>query len=252
MTASDRTGRIQSHRFAWIPPMAIPERCEDSIHVLLWQVNGTSDFTTGDDTFPVLEGHALWIPVGTRHNFTVRENSVVTAFAFPVVDLATTLSKLTIVSVDEPLSRLMHALHVAQTIDISPPPDLTRQILSIIEGSSPGDTNLPLPSSPEARAVAETILFNPGDVRSVAELAASVHVSPRTIERRFLAETGTTVRQWRIRARMTTAIELLRADTSVAAVAHRVGYTNVTSFRRAFTEHFGESPTCFARRFRSR
>lgn len=37
--------------------MAIPERCEDSIHVLLWQVNGTSDFTTGDDTFPVLEGH---------------------------------------------------------------------------------------------------------------------------------------------------------------------------------------------------
>ena len=178
--------------------------------------------------------------------------SVVTALAFPVVDLATTLSKLTIVSVDEPLSRLMHALHVAQTIDISPPPDLTRQILSIIEGSSPGDTNLPLPSSPEARAVAETILFNPGDVRSVAELAASVHVSPRTIERRFLAETGTTVRQWRIRARMTTAIELLRADTSVAAVAHRVGYTNVTSFRRAFTEHFGESPTCFARRFRSR
>lgn len=155
MTASDRTGRIQSHRFAWIPPMAIPERCEDSIHVLFWQVNGTSDFTTGDDTFPVLEGHALWIPVGTRHNFTVRENSVVTALAFPVVDLATTLSKLTIVSVDEPLSRLMHALHVAQTIDISPPPDLTRQILSIIEGSSPGDTNLPLPSSPEARAVAD-------------------------------------------------------------------------------------------------
>lgn len=50
---------------------------------------------------------------------------------------------------------------------------------------------------------------------------------------------------------MEAAAILLRSDASLDAVAHRVGYTNVNSFRRVFTGHFGLSPTAFQSRYKS-
>lgn len=40
-------------------------------------------------------------------------------------------------------------------------------------------------------------------------------------------------------------------DVSPDTVVHRVGYTNVNSFRRMFKGHFGLSPTEYAARYRA-
>src|SRR5699024_2159423 len=59
-----------------------------------------------------------------------------------------------------------------------------------------------------------------------------------------------TLRQWRIRNRLAAAARLLRGDTSVQAVAQRVGSTHVSAVRRVFASHDGMSPTEYRKRFR--
>lgn len=233
----------------WIPPVSVSGMREDHLHVLLWQVRGTADLAVEGDNHSLMVGHALWIPVGVRHEFTVHANSVTMPLFFDVDETATTLREPTLVTVDGDLRTLMLAYTVSWTTAIKPKANLARQILALIEQSPVVSTALPMPTTEAAQAIAQTLRFNPGDIRSVEELAESVHTSSRTIERAFQAETGMTLRRWRILIRMEAAAILLRSDSSLDAVAHRVGYTNVNSFRRVFKGHFGLSPTEYVDRY---
>lgn len=219
--------------------------------MLLWQVRGTADLDVDGASIALSAGSALWIPVGVRHCFTVESNSITMPLFFDSTSIATTLTATTSISVDRDLRTLMLAYSVAWSSTITPAANLSRQLLSLIEDSRVPLTAPPLPTSPPARTVAEALRFNPGDIRSAEELALSAHASLRTIERAFLAETSMTLRQWRIRTRLAAAARLLRGDTSVQAVAQRVGYTHVNAFRRVSTSHYGMSPTKYRKRFRT-
>jgi AraC-like DNA-binding protein len=156
------------------------------------------------------------------------------------------------VEVDRDLHALMLAYTVSETTIVRPPADLARQIIALLEARPGPSTALALPASGPAREIAEALLRDPGDGRSAEQLAASVHASVRTVERAFLAETGMTLGSWRSRRRMEAALVLLRADTVIDAVAHRVGYTSVNAFRRAFSRQMGITPTQYAQRFAAR
>lgn len=239
-------------RGPWIPSVEIAERCEESVHILLWQVRGRADVFIEGETNELVAGQALWIPAGCRHGFTVRASSVTVPVIFEVAEVATTLQRPSQVAVDRDMRTLMLAHTVASSTIVQPNADLARQILAMIERRPVFSGSLPLPPEGPARRIAEALLFTPGDPRSVEELATSVHTSVRTVERAFLAGTGRTLRAWRIANRMEEACELLRSSTVIAAVAHRVGYTNVNSFRRAFTRHVGISPTEHIKRYGAR
>ncbi|GAA4208610.1 helix-turn-helix transcriptional regulator [Streptosporangium oxazolinicum] len=235
----------------WMPAVTVPEQHEEHLHVLLWQVCGDTDLIVGGGGRTLTDGHALWIPVGVRHEFTVRANSVTMPLFFEAADTATTLTEPTLVTVDRDLQTLMLAYTVSWNTIIKPAPNLARQILALIEESPVLSAVLPMPASEPARAIAEALRFNPGDIRGVEKLAESVHTSVRTVERMFQTETGMTLRQWRIRNRMEAAAILLRSNAALDAVAHRVGYTNANAFRRVFKSHFGISPTEYLDRYRA-
>ncbi len=235
----------------WMPAVAVPEQHEKQLHVLLWQVCGDADLVVGGRGHALTAGHALWIPVGVRHEFTVAANSVTMPLFFEAANTATTLTEPTLVTVDRDLQTLMLAYTVSWNTIIKPTPNLARQILALIEESPVLSAVLPMPSGEPARTIAEALRFNPGDIRSVEKLAESVHTSVRTVERMFQAETGMTLRQWRIRNRMEAAAILLRSNASPGAVAHRVGYTNANAFRRVFKSHFGISPAEYLDRYRA-
>jgi AraC-like DNA-binding protein len=129
--------------------------------------------------------------------------------------------------------------------------NLERQVLARIERHPVSEAALPLPSAGPALGVAEALRFNPGDDRTLDELAAAHHASSRTVERAFIADTGRTFRQWRTQTRMEAAAMLLRAPKGIDAVAHRVGYLDVSAFRRAFKAYFGVTPGEYAARHRS-
>ena len=82
----------------------------------------------------------------------------------------------------------------------------------------------------------------PADLDTVAR---KVGASRRTIERHVRAATGMSLGDWRHRARMLRALELLAAGTAVSSVAVTVGYSTPSAFVAAFRTHFGRTPGRF-------
>ncbi|WP_156756115.1 GlxA family transcriptional regulator [Actinokineospora pegani] len=82
-------------------------------------------------------------------------------------------------------------------------------------------------------------------------VAARAHMSPRTLERRFRAETGDSLAGWIARRRVERARALLEdSDLSVTQVAHAAGFTSTGSLRRHFLAHTGTSPRSYRDAFR--
>lgn len=247
---SPRISGTSRVRRIWIPPATLSERCEDLLHVLLWQVTGETEVFIRDEPLTLSADFAVWVPSGFRHRFTVRPDSVMIPLFFRADDVATTLDQPSLIPVDRELRDVMLAFSVSSHTAVRTEADLARQLFALLEEPAEEPSQLPMPAQEPARAIAETLRLNPGDTRSVDGLAASAHTSTRTLERSFLSQTGMTLRQWRIRHRMEAAAALLRsAETTLDAVAHRVGYTHVNAFRRVFKQHFGITAVEYIRNY---
>lgn len=102
---------------------------------------------------------------------------------------------------------------------------------------------LPMPRDPRLLRAARALADDLADTRTLEDWAAWAGVSPRTFTRRFAAETGFSFSDWRQRARLLRALELLAADTPVTTIALDLGYENVSAFIAMFKRHFGVTPS---------
>jgi AraC-like DNA-binding protein len=103
--------------------------------------------------------------------------------------------------------------------------------------------HLPLPVDPRLLRITDAILQQPEDNRTLNEWAVWAALSPRTLRRLILAETGLTFAQWRQQARLTLALEMLAKGDSVGMVADALGYGTPSSFIAMFRRAFGDSPS---------
>lgn len=101
---------------------------------------------------------------------------------------------------------------------------------------------LPLPLDPRLRRISQALADDLADNRSLTEWAQWVGLSARTLARRFVDETGFSFSQWRQRARLLRALELLAADVPVTTIALELGYDNVSAFIAMFRRTFGVTP----------
>jgi AraC-like DNA-binding protein len=90
--------------------------------------------------------------------------------------------------------------------------------------------------------IAQAVLEQPQDTRTLQAWAAWAGLSPSTLSRLFLAETGSSFAQWRQQARLTHALEMLANGVSVAHVADALGYATPSNFIAMFKRCFGDSP----------
>ena len=103
---------------------------------------------------------------------------------------------------------------------------------------------------PVGRAMAHA-LARLGEPLAVADLARSAHLSPRQLERRFRAATGTSPGRWLIGQRVQASLPMLESGAdSVEAVADAVGFTPA-GYRRHFRARLGISPAAYRQRFRA-
>jgi transcriptional regulator GlxA family with amidase domain len=88
---------------------------------------------------------------------------------------------------------------------------------------------------------------------TVDDLAARVHMAPRTFARRFKAETGVTPHDWLTGQRVLLARRLLE-DTKlgVDAVASHAGFGDAVNLRHHFTRRVGATPQSYRRTFHTR
>lgn len=102
--------------------------------------------------------------------------------------------------------------------------------------------HLPMPTDPRLLRIARAILDQPGDDRSADDWAAWGALSPRTLRRLVVAETGLSFGQWRQQARLTHALEMLARGEPVAVVSDALGYATPSTFIAMFRRAFGDSP----------
>lgn len=88
---------------------------------------------------------------------------------------------------------------------------------------------------------------------TVADLAAHVAVSPRTLSRRFTDQVGESPGEWVVRQRVARAQELLAGtDLPVEQVALDVGFRTAAALRHHVRAQLGTTPTGYRRRFAGR
>jgi transcriptional regulator GlxA family with amidase domain len=109
-----------------------------------------------------------------------------------------------------------------------------------------------LPDDP-VKTLLEWMRENLDKPLSVPDLAARLHVSPRTLTRRFSAATGLTPHQWLIRERLLLVQSLLeRTDESVDRIARRCGFPSAATMRHLFRRELGSTPQTYRSAFRAR
>ncbi|SCX65873.1 helix-turn-helix domain-containing protein [Variovorax sp. EL159] len=107
--------------------------------------------------------------------------------------------------------------------------------------------SLPMPTSAPLVRIAQGLLAQPADERSLDAWASVANISPRTLNRRFPMETGYSLGAWRQRARLLRGLELLAEGQSVTTVALELGYCNISAFIALFKRTFGVTPTRYMR-----
>jgi AraC-like DNA-binding protein len=92
------------------------------------------------------------------------------------------------------------------------------------------------------KEVRRLLLKTPGEMPNMTSAAAELTISPRTLRRR-LSELGTTYKQIHEDVRRDLAMDyIMTTHLNIDQIAHLVGYTETTNFRRAFRQWTGHPP----------
>jgi transcriptional regulator GlxA family with amidase domain len=123
------------------------------------------------------------------------------------------------------------------------------------EGGQRQYVETPVPSSQAdtLEPLLSWMLANLGEEMSVEDLAARVHLSPRTFARRFRAETGSTPHHWLTGQRILLAQRLLEdSEHGIDIVADLAGFGSAAVLRHHFVRRVGTTPQAYRRTFRRR
>ncbi|MNK83493.1 HTH-type transcriptional repressor of iron proteins A [compost metagenome] len=104
---------------------------------------------------------------------------------------------------------------------------------------------LPTSEDPLLAPVLRTLEANPGDNRSLPELARASNTTERTLMRRCQRDLGMSFVEWRQRLRVVKAMPLLEAGRTVETIAFDLGYSSASAFIAMFRRLMGVTPDEF-------
>jgi AraC-like DNA-binding protein len=217
-------------------------------HQLMYSTKGVMHVSTSTGQWILPPTKAMWISGGTPHIFRAKRPVDLTILW---VDCkapgAPEWTGCVVVNLS-PLVRELISACASQSWDYAPksrPSRLARVLLEQLEAHEQAPLELPDLSDPRAVRVANMLRRNPGDRRTLAELASAAGASHRTVERLFTSKARMSFGRWRVRHKMIVALEQLAHGESVGNVADAVGYESPSSFIAAFRATFGTTPTAY-------
>ncbi len=194
---------------------------------------------------------AGWIPPGESHKVSI--SGVMSGWGVLIAPAASSILPDTpcVISTTE-LMRALAKRAVSWAAQDSLQPDQER-LISVLQDEirrAPHEPlHLAMPKDRRLLRIAQAILENPHDDRTLEAWAEWAGLSARTLSRLCLTETGSSFAQWRQQARLTHALERLAEGDAVADVADALGYATPSNFIAMFRRCFGDSPAhYFAKR----
>lgn len=177
----------------------------------------------------------VWIPGGMPHSNRV-SGSASLLFLYVDMDAASVPQECCTLSISRLLHELIHRMATLPRSTI--PTARPRRSMAM-----PTERlHLLITRSSKLRMIADALMDNPADRRTVAEWAQAVALGERTLMRIVLAETGMTFSRWRQQLQIIVAIQKLSAGNTVQSVSEALGYESVSAFITMFKKALGKSP----------
>ena len=212
------------------------------------QVSAEQDRGAADEvTYIVPPSRAVWIAPGARHYVHVLETAQFRTLYLHASVTPPGWAGCRVVRVSALLRELVEALE-APTLPRERERLVGALVLDELRHADPQALGVPLPApggDKRLRALCEAVLRAPGERGSLAEWAADVGASERTLARLFRAELRTGYQQWRQQAVLAHALPLLARGVPVQQVAAASGYASESAFSAMFKAAMGQPPRHF-------
>jgi len=217
---------------------------------LLYALKGLMQVTTPKGRWLVPPLRAVWVPPGIEHSLYMLTDTVMRTLYIDAVRLN---QQPEIPGLNREFVVVVGALLRAAVLALFEPNInqeryrlLSRLVLLELAEVEDAATFIPIPSEARARRLAELVFADIRGLRSLEDLSYEVGLSPRTVVRLFIAETGLTFKKWRQRARIMAAVEAISSrGMMIKQVSRQVGYANIAAFSAAFHNVMGVTPTEF-------
>jgi AraC-like DNA-binding protein len=230
---------FEPHRHAW----AQLAYCATGILQVSAAAPGSA---TGEVTYIVPPSRAVWIAPQALHSVHVLEEAQFRTLYMAASAAPPQWEGCRVLMVSPLLRELISALDV---------PGLARAredllaslVLDELRGAATQALGVPLPPAQTGdkrlRALCEAVLRAPAERATLAQWAADVGASERTMARLFRDQLGTSYQQWRQQAVLAHALPLLARGLPVSHVAAASGYASESAFTAMFKAAMGQPPS---------
>lgn len=216
----------------------------------VYAFSGVMELKLGDRHYLAPPQYGIWLPPRVAHRGLNRHEachcSVYVAAALtarlPAAPCALTVSPL--------LRALLDHLRLqpeAAPRSSAPRQRLLQVLVDQLAAATCVGSYLPSSDDPLLAPVLAALQAAPGDARSIAELAAAVHTTERTLMRRCQSELGMTLAEWRQRLRAVKAMPRLEAGETIENIALDLGYSSASAFIAMFRRLMGTTPDEYRR-----
>ncbi|MEV6964055.1 helix-turn-helix transcriptional regulator [Hamadaea sp. NPDC051192] len=214
-------------------------------HQLVWAPDSVLAMEADGCRWVVQRNRALWIPGGTPHAVLIGRTRVMMSLYFEPDDCPIRWDGPTVIDATGLVGPLLRYLTELSDATGERRVRANAVLWDLVKPMAVTTLPTVLPTDPQARQVALAIRRDPVDARGLVEWGREVGASPRTLSRRFRAETGVTFESWRTYERLNAALPLLGDGLPVSRVARAVGYQTASAFITAFRRGTGITPAAY-------
>ena len=202
----------------------------------VYAFSGVMEVKLGDRHYLAPPQYGIWLPPNVEHRGLNRYETCHCSL-YVAEELSGALPKTTCALTVSPLMRAMldHLRRHPPGLPRSAEEERLLQVLvDQLARAACAGSYLPMSDDPLLRPILEAVDANPGDARSLSELAQLVHTTERTLMRRCQRELGMSFAEWRQRLRVVKSMPLLEAGETVENIAHDLGYGSSSAFIAMF------------------
>ena len=212
----------------------------------IYSFSGVMEITINDNRYLVLPHYGIWVPPNVTHqcrnNKQARHCSIYIAWDFCVEFCMLPCS----VQISPLMRSMLHHLRDVSGFRTSDEQERFLHVFMDQLRNAPCiESYLPASADPQLAGLLQELERNPGDNRSVKDLACSLGMTERTLARRCRKDLGITLLEWRQRLRAIKALVMLEDGLNVEQTALELGYSSSSAFIAMFKRLMGKTPAEF-------
>jgi AraC-like DNA-binding protein len=215
---------------------------------IMYAREGVMKVITQQQVWMVTPMQAIWVPAMEMHEVcflnhvevrdlfldpSITTHLPATSFAFDVTSFFKELmARITKIDWNQPLTDSEYRI--------------VQVLLDEISVLPPATLKLPVGKDEKIHTVTDYLIRFMTDM-SLEDAAALARISPRTLSRSFVNETGMTYPDWCTKLKLLEAISRLQAGETIAQVAVDLGYESTSAFTFMFRKSMGKPPCVYLR-----